>query len=189
MMERHLRNRRRQPTIYRKRTGRRARKRDRALRGGWRSQLSSISWKKSLVSKEVGALTSLERENLITVVICMNAVGNYIPPLIIWPRKNIKLELMDNAPKVGWTFFRPRCDDRDGDEDDERVRAHFPSRRGKRVSSPAIAKGYHHRSGEFAFADPGRGQMPTICTKLAYGGGSSDAGPFSVMDDKQAKSK
>ncbi|EGI62538.1 hypothetical protein G5I_09104 [Acromyrmex echinatior] len=75
----------------------------------------------------------------------------------------------------------PRCDDRDGDEVDERVRAHFPSRRSKRVSSPAITKGYHHRTGKFAFADPGRGQMPTICTKPA-----SDAGSFSMMDDKQA---
>ncbi|KYM81775.1 hypothetical protein ALC53_07768 [Atta colombica] len=84
----------------------------------------------------------------------------------------------------GWTFFRPRCDDRDGDEVDERVRVHFPSR-GKRVSSPAITKGYHHRTGEFAFADPGCGQMPTICTKPAYGGGSSDAESFSMIDDKQ----
>jgi len=48
--------------------------------------------------KEVAALTSVERENLITTVICMNAVGNYIPSLIIWPRKHMKLELMDDVP-------------------------------------------------------------------------------------------
>lgn len=48
--------------------------------------------------KEVAALTSDEREKLITVIICMNAVGTFIPPLIIWPRKNMKTELMDGAP-------------------------------------------------------------------------------------------
>jgi len=48
--------------------------------------------------KEVAALTSVERGNLITTVICLNAVSNYIPPLIIWLRKHMKLELMGDAP-------------------------------------------------------------------------------------------
>ncbi|KYM96111.1 hypothetical protein ALC62_13162, partial [Cyphomyrmex costatus] len=34
----------------------------------------------------------------------------------------------------------PRCDDHDGDEDDERVRAHFPSRRSKRVSKLSLGQ-------------------------------------------------
>lgn len=48
--------------------------------------------------KEVAALTSAERRKLVTVVVCMNAVGTYIPPLLIWPRKNMKPELMNGAP-------------------------------------------------------------------------------------------
>jgi hypothetical protein len=50
--------------------------------------------------KEVAYLTSAERENLITVVTCMNATGTYVnvPPLIVFPRKNMKQDLMDGAP-------------------------------------------------------------------------------------------
>jgi len=57
------------------------------------------------VKKEFAALTSAERGNLITTIICMNAVGNYIPPLIIWPRKHMKLKLMDDAPSSSiWAY-------------------------------------------------------------------------------------
>ena len=48
--------------------------------------------------KEVASLTSAERGNLITVVTCMNATGKYMPPLIVFLRKNMKEELMDGAP-------------------------------------------------------------------------------------------
>lgn len=48
--------------------------------------------------KQVGALTSLERGKLMTIVTCMNACGTYVPPLIIFPRKNMAQELMDGAP-------------------------------------------------------------------------------------------
>lgn len=48
--------------------------------------------------KQVYALTSLERGKLITVATCMNAIGHYIPPLIIFPRKNKSPELMDGTP-------------------------------------------------------------------------------------------
>ena len=48
--------------------------------------------------KEVAALTSAERGSLVTIVTCMNAVDSYVPPMIVWPRKNMKLELMDGAP-------------------------------------------------------------------------------------------
>ena len=37
--------------------------------------------------KEVASLTLAERENPITVVICMNATGKYVPPLIVFLRK------------------------------------------------------------------------------------------------------
>ena len=48
--------------------------------------------------KQVAALTSSERGNLITIVTCMNAAGTFVPPLIVFPRKNMKEELMDGAP-------------------------------------------------------------------------------------------
>jgi len=47
--------------------------------------------------KDVGSVTSAERGNLITAVTCMNAAGTYVPPLIVFPRKNMKEELMDGS--------------------------------------------------------------------------------------------
>lgn len=60
--------------------------------------------------RQVGAVTSAERGSLVTVVTCMSAVGHYIPPLLVFPRKNMKTELLDGAPngstaachKSGW---------------------------------------------------------------------------------------
>jgi hypothetical protein len=40
--------------------------------------------------KEMEFLTSAERGNKITVVICRNAFGTYVPPLTVFPRKNMK---------------------------------------------------------------------------------------------------
>lgn len=48
--------------------------------------------------KQVGTLTSAERGQHFTVVCSINALGNYIPPAIIFPRKNMKQELLDHAP-------------------------------------------------------------------------------------------
>lgn len=48
--------------------------------------------------KQVGSLTSAERGLHYTAVCAMNAVGTFIPPAFIFPRKNMKPELMDNAP-------------------------------------------------------------------------------------------
>ena len=60
--------------------------------------------------KQVGALSSAERGQLVTVEICMSASGYYIPPMFIYPRVRMKPELMDQAPpgaiaeahKSGW---------------------------------------------------------------------------------------
>ena len=57
--------------------------------------------------KEVASLTSAERGNLITVVTCMNATGTYVPPLIVFPRKNMKEELMDGAPAGSFAACHP----------------------------------------------------------------------------------
>jgi hypothetical protein len=35
---------------------------------------------------------------MITVVTCINATGTFVPPLIVFPRKYMKEELMDGAP-------------------------------------------------------------------------------------------
>jgi hypothetical protein len=48
--------------------------------------------------KAVASLTSAERGCLITVVTCINAAGHYIPPLVVFPRKNMQIELMDGTP-------------------------------------------------------------------------------------------
>lgn len=48
--------------------------------------------------KQVGALTSAERGQHVTVAVCGNAAGNLIPPTLIIPRKNFKHEYFDGAP-------------------------------------------------------------------------------------------
>ena len=48
--------------------------------------------------KQVGSLSSAERGQLVTVEICMNAAGFFVPPLFIFPRKRMKDELMENSP-------------------------------------------------------------------------------------------
>ncbi|KAF0298904.1 Jerky -like [Amphibalanus amphitrite] len=61
--------------------------------------------------RTVGALTSAERGQLITVVAACSAAGHYIPPMLIWPRKRHLDKLMDGTPPgsiagtsdSGWT--------------------------------------------------------------------------------------
>lgn len=48
--------------------------------------------------KQVGHVTSSERGTLVTMVGCVNAIGNNIPPLLIFPRKNYKDYMIKNAP-------------------------------------------------------------------------------------------
>ena len=42
--------------------------------------------------KQVGSLSSAERGQLVTVAICMNVAGFFLPPLFIFPRKRMKDE-------------------------------------------------------------------------------------------------
>ncbi|XP_049879436.1 uncharacterized protein LOC126376220 [Pectinophora gossypiella] len=53
--------------------------------------------------KQVGALTSAERGTTITVEICFNAAGTYVPPMFIYPRKRMKPELLNGAPPNSWS--------------------------------------------------------------------------------------
>ena len=60
---------------------------------GSRSKVISIKGK-----KEVSKLSSAERGKLITAVTCMSASGNFIPPFLVFPRKNMKAELFNGTP-------------------------------------------------------------------------------------------
>ncbi|KAB0803136.1 hypothetical protein PPYR_00106 [Photinus pyralis] len=47
--------------------------------------------------KQVGILSSAERGNHFTAICSMNAIGTYVPPAIIYPRKKMKQDLLDHA--------------------------------------------------------------------------------------------
>ncbi|CAB3251125.1 unnamed protein product [Arctia plantaginis] len=48
--------------------------------------------------RQIGALTAAERGSLCTVVCCMSASGIFVPPMMIFPRKNFTDLLMKGAP-------------------------------------------------------------------------------------------
>lgn len=48
--------------------------------------------------KQVARVTSAERGETTTVVICMSASGSFVPPMFIFKRIRMKIELMDGAP-------------------------------------------------------------------------------------------
>lgn len=48
--------------------------------------------------RQIASLTSAERGSLITLVAAMSAAGQFIPPMMIFPRKNINQQLMRGAP-------------------------------------------------------------------------------------------
>lgn len=48
--------------------------------------------------KQIGAISSAEKGSLITVVTCMSPAGIFVPPMIIFPRKNMSDALMRGAP-------------------------------------------------------------------------------------------
>lgn len=48
--------------------------------------------------REVHKLSPAERDRLVTIVACMSASSNFVPPMLVFPRKRMKLQLMDGAP-------------------------------------------------------------------------------------------
>ena len=48
--------------------------------------------------RQVGSITSAERGEPATAVVCMAAGGNFIPPLMILPRARVNKNLEDGAP-------------------------------------------------------------------------------------------
>uniref|UniRef100_A0A146KT86 Tigger transposable element-derived protein 6 n=1 Tax=Lygus hesperus TaxID=30085 RepID=A0A146KT86_LYGHE len=55
--------------------------------------------------KQVGALTSSERGVLVTTEICMNAAGNYMAPMFVFPRKKANPRLMIGAPPGSFATY------------------------------------------------------------------------------------
>ncbi|KAB0790097.1 hypothetical protein PPYR_15584 [Photinus pyralis] len=49
-------------------------------------------------TKQVGAMTSGERGQLVTMALAVNASGNSVPPMLVFPRKNFKDFMLSNAP-------------------------------------------------------------------------------------------
>ncbi|XP_069698806.1 uncharacterized protein [Periplaneta americana] len=52
--------------------------------------------------RQVGVLTSAERGNTVTVEICCSAAGNFMPPMLIYPRKRKQQEFEVGLPSGGW---------------------------------------------------------------------------------------
>ena len=50
-------------------------------------------------TKQVGRITIAERGKTVTAVCSMNAIGNYIPPIFIYPRKRMHPALLKCAPQ------------------------------------------------------------------------------------------
>jgi len=48
--------------------------------------------------RQISMATSAERGSLITIICAMNAAGTFVPPMIIFPRKNMTNALMKGAP-------------------------------------------------------------------------------------------
>ena len=48
--------------------------------------------------KQVGSITSAERGTNVTMIAAINALGNHIPPLLIFPRVNFKNFMLHGAP-------------------------------------------------------------------------------------------
>ncbi|XP_065665046.1 uncharacterized protein LOC136086699 [Hydra vulgaris] len=57
--------------------------------------------------RQVGSLTSAERGQLVTAVVCCSASGRYMPPMLIFPRQRMKAELMDGASPGAWAECHP----------------------------------------------------------------------------------
>lgn len=46
-------------------------------------------------TRQVGAMTSGERGTLVTVGVAVNAIGNSVPPIFIFPRKNFRVMILN----------------------------------------------------------------------------------------------
>lgn len=58
--------------------------------------------------RQVGKLTSAERGKNVTIMFCMSAIGQFIPPFFIFPRQRINDRLMINAPPESDAVAQPK---------------------------------------------------------------------------------
>ncbi|GBL84812.1 hypothetical protein AVEN_1104-1 [Araneus ventricosus] len=58
-----------------------------------------------LGKKQVGTLTSAEWGVLVTAETCVNAAGNFLPPMFVFPRKKENPLLMDDAPPGSFAVY------------------------------------------------------------------------------------
>lgn len=49
-------------------------------------------------TKQVGSVTSAERGNNVTIIGCINSLGNSVPPCMIFPRVHFKNHMVNGAP-------------------------------------------------------------------------------------------
>jgi hypothetical protein len=54
--------------------------------------------------RQVGTLTAAEPGKLMTTIVCFSSVGEYMPPMFIFPKKKTRMkpELLDGAPAGSW---------------------------------------------------------------------------------------
>ena len=66
-------------------------------------KMSRVITQKGL--KQIGKISSAEKGKTVTVICAMNAIGAFIPPLFIFPRKRMVPSLMNDAPQgaIGYT--------------------------------------------------------------------------------------
>jgi hypothetical protein len=64
--------------------------------GTFPTRISKIIARKG--QRQLGRFTSAERGQNATAVLCMSVGGNFVPPMIIFPRHGMKAELTDGAP-------------------------------------------------------------------------------------------
>ena len=55
--------------------------------------------------RQVGGLTATERGENITAEICMSASGNFMPPMLIFPRVKENPDFLEDAPPSCWAEF------------------------------------------------------------------------------------
>jgi len=57
--------------------------------------------------RQISSLSSAERGSLVTVINCVSPNGHFIPPLLVFPIKNLKQELMNGTPPGSVHACRP----------------------------------------------------------------------------------
>ncbi|XP_022819194.1 uncharacterized protein LOC111351487 isoform X1 [Spodoptera litura] len=59
-------------------------------------------------TRQIGKLTSAERGKNVTILFCMSATGNFIPPFFIFPRQRMHERLMINSPPDSEGVAQPK---------------------------------------------------------------------------------